>query len=258
MVTNVFGMGQAPSTCDNRYDGTITTLTVVYQNKTYYPLENPGVTFQADNSKSYQVSFTIRTPSLSSQNNSLAGSTWYDNNAVGYQMGTCVNGVNHNQDVTLTVSASHPGNMPQETTQTVMWNTLVGQPVTFYVQWVNQTVTVPDAPYGLTATAASSSTIDLNWNAPNNDGGSAITGYQIERSTDDGNNWSTIVPHINSTSYTDTRLSPNATYTYRIEAINSVGASEQSNTESATTLLLGPLIGGIAIGPIRIPLPHFH
>ena len=170
VMPDVFGMGQAPSTCNNRYDGPITYMTVTYQNKTYYPLENPGTTFQADYTKSYVVSFTIHTPTQSSQNNSLAGSTWYDNNAFGYQMGTCVDGVGPNQDVIITTSASHPGTMPQQTTQTVTWNTLVGQAATFYVKWVNQTVTAPDAPYDLTANAESSSKIDLTWNSPNNDG----------------------------------------------------------------------------------------
>src|SRR5438128_11502593 len=43
----------------------------------------------------------------------------------------------------------------------------------------------PSPPTGLAATAVSSSQINLSWTAPNN-GGSAITGYKIERSADGG------------------------------------------------------------------------
>jgi hypothetical protein len=110
------------------------------------------------------------------------------------------------------------------------------------------TTTVPMAPTSLTSTAASSSQINListaasssqinlSW-AASNDGGSAITGYKIERSTDGGSTWSAIVSSTGSTSttYSDSGLIPNTPYTYRVSAINLVGASSTSNTTSATT-----------------------
>jgi hypothetical protein len=94
----------------------------------------------------------------------------------------------------------------------------------------------PTPPTGLTATAVSSSQINLSWNAPTDNGGSPITGYMIERSTDGGSSWS---PPVNTgstaTSYFDTGLSPSTAYTYRVSAINSAGTSQPSNTASATT-----------------------
>ncbi|CUR52276.1 exported protein of unknown function [Nitrosotalea devaniterrae] len=98
-------------------------------------------------------------------------------------------------------------------------------------------VTVPQPPTGLVANTDSSSQITLSWNAPSNNGGSQITGYEIQRSTNGGSSWSTIVSNTGSTStvYSDTGLSPSTTYTYRVYAINSVGTSSQSNTASATT-----------------------
>src|SRR5437870_26908 len=42
---------------------------------------------------------------------------------------------------------------------------------------------VPSPPTGLTATAATSSQINLSWTAPSDNGGSVIAGYMIERST---------------------------------------------------------------------------
>ncbi|HEU5488488.1 MAG TPA: fibronectin type III domain-containing protein [Candidatus Nitrosotalea sp.] len=97
--------------------------------------------------------------------------------------------------------------------------------------------TVPQSPTGLSATAVSSSEIDLSWTAPSNDGGSAITGYDIERSTDSGSTWNTLVANTgsSSTAYSDTGLTPSTAYTYRVSAINSVGNSSPSNTASATT-----------------------
>lgn len=97
--------------------------------------------------------------------------------------------------------------------------------------------TVPGAPTGLTATAVSSSQIDLSWSAPIDDGGYPITGYMIERSVDNGATWSTVVANTGNTAttYSNTGLSPNTTYTYRVYAINSVGTSAPSNTASATT-----------------------
>lgn len=113
--------------------------------------------------------------------------------------------------------------------------------------------TISQPPTNLAATAASSSQIHLTWNAPSNNGGAAITGYEIERSTDGGNTWSTIVANTGSTStnYSDAGLTSNTTYTYRVSAINEVGTSNPSNVASATTPLLSA--GGISVGPVTAP-----
>jgi hypothetical protein len=97
--------------------------------------------------------------------------------------------------------------------------------------------TAPQPPTGLAATTISSSQINLSWTAPSNNGGSVITGYQIERSTDSGSTWSILVANTASTSttFSDTGLAANTSYMYRVSAINSVGTSSPSNTSSATT-----------------------
>lgn len=97
-------------------------------------------------------------------------------------------------------------------------------------------VTAPLPPTGLTASAVSSSQINLSWTAGNN-GGSAITGYKIERSTDSGSTWSTISANTGSTAitYSNTGLAASTSYTYRVSAINSVGTGPASNIVSATT-----------------------
>src|SRR5439155_376211 len=77
---------------------------------------------------------------------------------------------------------------------------------------------------------------------PTDNGGSAITGYKIERSTDGGTTWSVLVANTGSTAttYSDIGLSPNVSYTYRVSAINSVGTGSPSTTASATTVAVAP------------------
>src|SRR2546426_932858 len=100
----------------------------------------------------------------------------------------------------------------------------------------------PSTPTGLTATTVSASQISLSWSAPADNGGSAISGYKVERSTDGGTTWSTIVPNSGSasTAYSDTGLAHGVTYAYKVSAVNSVGTSSPSNTASATTLAVAP------------------
>ncbi len=102
----------------------------------------------------------------------------------------------------------------------------------------SSSATAPQAPTGLTATTTSSSQINLSWTAPANNGGSAITGYKIARSTDAGTTWSTLVANTASSSatYSNTGLAASTSYTYRVSAINAIGTSPVSNTASATTL----------------------
>lgn len=109
----------------------------------------------------------------------------------------------------------------------------------------------PPPPTGLMATATSSSQINLRWNAPTNNGGSQITGYKIERSTDNGATWSVLIANTGSTgtAYSDTGLGPNTVYAYRISAINSNGTSPSSPAASATTdqtdLTISPVQSGL-------------
>ncbi len=137
VANQAYAMGQAPSTCTNRYDGTITAMKVTVGQKTFYPLAHPGLTFQLRNDESYKVTFTIHTPSQSSQSNSLVGTTWYDTSAPGYQIGTCVNNAGADQNIRVTLTESHPANLAPVIEQKVTWNTLMPGNATFNVSWIN-------------------------------------------------------------------------------------------------------------------------
>ena len=98
--------------------------------------------------------------------------------------------------------------------------------------------TVPGAPTGLSATANGSTTIDLDWTAPGDNGGSAITGYRIEVSSDAGSNWTDLVANTGSTgtTYAHIGLSAGDTRHYRVSARNTNGAGAASNVANATTV----------------------
>ena len=98
------------------------------------------------------------------------------------------------------------------------------------------TLTVPGAPTGLMATASGTNTINLTWTAPSNDGGSAISGYRIDISSDGGSSWITLVVDTDDTSTTyEDRQPAGTTRHYRVSAINSVGTGAASNVDAATT-----------------------
>ncbi len=93
------------------------------------------------------------------------------------------------------------------------------------------TVTVPAAPSNLAARAVSSSQINLTWS----DGSSNETGFVIQRSTDNYTFVQIATVGAGVTSYSNTSLTANTTYYYRVRAVNSAGSSAFSNVASATT-----------------------
>ena len=93
------------------------------------------------------------------------------------------------------------------------------------------TFTLPNQVTGLSATAASSSQINLSWNNPTG----TEAGYKIERSTSSGSGYSQIAT-TTSTSYSSTGLSASTTYYYRVRAYTSPGGDgAYSSVANATT-----------------------
>jgi hypothetical protein len=93
-------------------------------------------------------------------------------------------------------------------------------------------LTVPLAPTGLAAVAASATQVNLTWvdNATNE------ASYSVARSADNGATWTTLAPSLakNSTSFIDTAAVQNTSYQYQVSAANPLGATT-SNVARVTT-----------------------
>ena len=95
-----------------------------------------------------------------------------------------------------------------------------------YVRWYTaSTGTPPAAPTNLTATAVSSSQINLSWTASTTSG---VT-YTVLRGG------TSIATGITGTTYSNTGLASSTQYSYTVEAVDSGGTSAASNTATATT-----------------------
>ncbi len=94
-----------------------------------------------------------------------------------------------------------------------------------------KTGNIPSAPTSLSASVTSSSRIELSWTDRSNN----ETGFKIERKTGSGSYSEIATVGSNTTTYRDTGLSSDGTYTYRVRAYNGAGNSAYSNEISART-----------------------
>ena len=93
--------------------------------------------------------------------------------------------------------------------------------------------TTPSTPTGLAAAATSSTTISVSWNSS---AGAAT--YTLQRSPDNSA-WTGIATQAGTT-YSDSSLTPNTIYYYRVDATNSAGSSTFSASVNATTDITVP------------------
>jgi fibronectin type 3 domain-containing protein len=113
----------------------------------------------------------------------------------------------------------------------------------------------PEAPSSLTATAVSSSRVNLSWTDNSNN----EQGFKIERATGSLGTWSQInAVGTNVDDYADTGLLPNTFYRYRVKAYNAWGDSFFSNEANARTLNTTPTapsnLTASAVSPRQINL----
>ena len=111
---------------------------------------------------------------------------------------------------------------------------------------VTSAFTVPGIPTGLSVLQGNSGTLNVLWQTPISDGGSAITGYTIQWKAASGN-W-TVPADVSKatatgTTHTITGLTDGTPYTVRIIATNQVGNGEPTPESTATPMMpqqLGP------------------
>lgn len=93
-------------------------------------------------------------------------------------------------------------------------------------------VTTPTAPSALVATVASSTQINLSWNDNSNN----ETSFKVERAISPSGPFTEIASlGANIKSYSNTGLTASTSYSYRVRAINSAGASTYTSVATATT-----------------------
>lgn len=91
-------------------------------------------------------------------------------------------------------------------------------------------IPAPAAPASLSATAVSSSQINLSWANVLDE-----TGFIVDRKIGNGS-WSQRTTRgANVTTFSDTGLTPETAHSYRVRAVNAAGESANSSTASATT-----------------------
>ncbi|HZY77256.1 MAG TPA: fibronectin type III domain-containing protein [Jatrophihabitantaceae bacterium] len=96
-------------------------------------------------------------------------------------------------------------------------------------------VTVPGAPTAVTGTAGDAQ-VARTWTAPASDGGSPITGYLVEDSTNGGTTWSDpIATGSTTTAFTVTGLTNGTGYVLRVAAVNAVGTGAYSDPSATVT-----------------------
>ncbi|MBC9928798.1 fibronectin type III domain-containing protein [Chitinophaga qingshengii] len=110
---------------------------------------------------------------------------------------------------------------------------------------------IPTAPSGLTATAVSPNTVNLKWNDNSNN----ETGFDIYRSVNTNGNYVLLTSIGSSDSayavYSDTALTANTNFYYKVKAKNEGGISTFSNEASTTTLNSVPTMPQLTDKKIR-------
>ena len=112
--------------------------------------------------------------------------------------------------------------------------------VTVYLSYTSsawQGVGTPSQPTNLTGVAGNAQ-VSLTWNAPASGGGSTITGYQVQYSSDQ-HTWTTATADTasTSTSYTVTGLTNGTPYWFRVAAINAATSPSTGNPATTTSAL---------------------
>jgi subtilisin family serine protease len=95
-------------------------------------------------------------------------------------------------------------------------------------------VTVPGQVYTPSISLTGTAEVTVRWSAPYDNGGSAITGYSLERQVDGV--WTAVAqPSATTLTFVTTRPAPGGYSTFRVTALNAIGAGPVSSAASVMT-----------------------
>ena len=97
-------------------------------------------------------------------------------------------------------------------------------------------ISVPNSPTNVSVTLSGKDAI-VSFSAPANDGGSPITNYIVQYSSNNGSSWTTFnrADSTVTSNITINTLSYNSSYIFRAIAVNSIGNSIPSDSSSSVT-----------------------
>ncbi|MBI4282907.1 MAG: c-type cytochrome [Chloroflexi bacterium] len=198
----------------------------------------------------HQVAPPVSIPAAPSSLTALAASagevnlSWVDNSAdeTGFRIERATNSVFLTNLISTSVVANTAAYSDTTTTGSTTYyyrvfaaNSAGDSPAsnTALVTTPVSTATPPAAPTALAASAISATQVNLSWL----DNSASETGFRIDRasSSNFGGKLVSVNTVVNAVSYSDTTVSDNSTYYYRVYAFNSAGNSAASNTASVTT-----------------------
>jgi hypothetical protein len=174
LLTAADAMGNAPSTCNNRYGAAVTTFILTYPGGTLDVLAHPNSTIRMQTGTYYNVSFVVRTNPRNANNNTLGGTTWYNTDFPGFGDGICypsqgANSIGPNQEVAITLNGvPHPANFAPNAFQAVYFyfDLPSSTQAIFNIDWSTQlspqtptATTVSGTPSSAWSSATSSGTV---------------------------------------------------------------------------------------------------
>lgn len=110
--------------------------------------------------------------------------------------------------------------------------------------------TVPTAPAAISITSQVGTTVNLSYSNSVSNGGSSITSYSAQYSSDGGTTWSSPAQTVSGGTFSFTNLTPGSTYTFRVYANNAAGSSAARVSTSTLIAAYGTLYRAGSFQPI--------